>query len=222
MKLSTLARYAVGCITRNEFVFDSTKRRKEALKILKPVSSREPADPIQLDDPMMEFHISVYVPNFDYPIVPVDMNGNPLVWKEDFMTFNVPGNGSHTFKGVGNSGEKYYMGYLESLSPYKDCPVKVDKYTDIKRASHALVCTMSRILNKKEMHNFIVQDYPLLLEQEVLYDVWKNNSNGQSESVKQFEAGQKKLYMKWLQRWIILHGKNPETHMKILKINTQK
>jgi hypothetical protein len=213
MKPRTLARIAQRLIDNGTFVFDCPERKEEALKQIKNLLSGK-AETVELEDPIVEFHIGVYIPNFDYPLIPVDRNNAPIVWKES-KNYIIPGDGTHMFRGVGLSGEYYYMGYLESLAPYRDAIIKVDRYTDVTRAAYTMLCTMSRQLNKAELLDHMITDYPIKVEYDVLRENWEKNTS--DVNVKEFEAQQKKLYIKWLQKWIMTHGRNPDTHMKVLR-----
>lgn len=212
MKPRTLARHALKLIESGLFDFDCEDRKTEAVKQMKSIISGKTEAQNNPDDPIIEFHIGVYIPNFDYPIIPTDEDHKPIVWEED-GEFPVPGLGTHTFKGLGISGEKYYMSYMSSLAPFRDAVVKVDRYTDMDRAAYALVCSMSMILNKDEFIDSI-GDNPIKMDYEQLLDLWKSIPHSKD---KDFEDRQHKLYIKWLQRWINIHGKNPETHMRVLR-----
>lgn len=209
MKPRTLAKYALNNIDNGLFEFDCEERQTEAVKQLQSIIRGKPiSDNNELDDPIVEFHAGVYIPNFDYPIVKTDENGEPIVWKED-GEFLIPGIESHIFKAVGLSGEKYDIHYMQSLSPFRNCIIKVDRYTDLDRASYALTIAVSLVLGKT-----INDDMPIKVEYDVLIDKWKKELDTHDKS---FEEQQHKLYIKWLQKWISIHGKNPETHMKVLK-----
>lgn len=215
MKPRTLAKLALKWIEDNSFKFDCEERKIEAIKQMKRLANGKTTEENNPEDPIIEIHIGVYVPNFDYPIIPCNTWGEPILWVED-NKFDVPGKGTHSLKGVGISGEFYFMNYLTSLVPYRNAIIKVDKYTTVKRAAWVLVCTMSQILNKKEL----IKEtglYPLKME----YDVLKEAFN-KSDDIKKFEAAQKKLYMKWLSGWINTYRKSPNTHMKVLKLNKEK
>lgn len=210
MKPRTLARYAFEWVQDGTFTFDCEDRKQEAIKQLKRIISGKATEDNHPEDPLVEINIGVYIPNFDYPVVHTDNWGNIYVWKED-GTYQVPGKGSHTVKGIGLSGAEYYLSYLESLAPYRNCVIKVDKYTDLKRAAYALVCCVTQILNKKAIN--AKSDKPIKMTWQVLEDKYKTH-----EDVKQFEKEQKSLYIKWLAQWIAVHKKNPDTHMKVLKL----
>lgn len=219
MKPKTLARHALKMVESGLFEFDCLERKKEAIKQMKSIIKDKNAT-IDFDDTIIEIHIGVYIPNFDYPIIPIDENGIPIVWEED-GEFNVPGPGTHTVKGIGLSGEKYYLSYMSSLAAFRDCDIKVDRYTDVERAAYALVCCVTHIINKNSIYfNDKFKSYniptnvPLTLDFQHVIDDWNNISHNRD---KEFEEQQHKLYIKWLQRWINIHGKNPETHMKVLK-----
>lgn len=209
MKPRTLARYAYEWIQDGSFVFDCNERKEEAIKQLKRIIGGKATEPNHPEDPLVEMHIGVYIPNFDYPIVPTDNWGNIYIWKED-GNYQIPGKGSHIVKGISVSGTEYYLSYLESLAPYRNVIIKVDKFTDIKRAAYALVCCVSQIINKKELLN---NDKPLKMTWQVLEDKYKMH-----EDAKEFEKQQKSLYIKWLSKWIMIHNKNPDTHLKVLKL----
>jgi len=209
MKPRTLARVALKYIESNEFTFDSDLRKKEAVRQMRQIISGKPVGMNPLEDPIIEIHIGVYVPNFDYPIVPIDEHGEPSVWKENGK-YLVPGHGNHVVKGISVSGESYFMSFLESLAPFRNTIIKVDRYTDVKRAAYALVSTMSRIINKKSLE--VVTTQPLKIEYDTLLEEWHTH-----DDVKEFEKEQHKLYIKWLTNWIEIHGRNPDTHMRVLK-----
>lgn len=210
MKPRTLARYALKKIQDGTFTFDTEDRKAEATRQMKKIVSGRPTSINNPEDPIIELHIGVYIPNFDYPIVATDEHGNPIVWKEDGI-YSVPGNGTHTVMGISLSGESYYMSYLESLAPFRDAVVKVDRYTDITRAAYALVCVMSHILNKTELSKEI-GFAPLKVKYDVLLEEWNTH-----EDAKQYEKDQHRLYIKWLMEWISVHGRNPDTHMRVLR-----
>lgn len=212
MKPRTLARHALKLINSGLFSFDSDERKTEAIQQMKSILTGKPESENNPNDPIVEFHIGVFIPNFDYPIIPVDSNNDPIVWEED-GEFPVPGLGTHTFKGVGISGEKYYMSYLTSLSPFREATVKVDRYTDMDRAAYALVCTMSQILNKETLIPS-TGNMPIKMDYEELIEHWNSIPDHKDKT---FEDKQHKLYIKWLQKWINIHGKNPETHMRVLR-----
>jgi len=212
MKPRTLARHALKLIESGLFDFDCDERREEAIKQMKSIIYGKPISENNIEDPIIELHIGVYIPNFDYPIIPTDENHNPIVWKEN-GEFPVPGLGSHSLKGIGISGEKYYLSYMTSLSPFREATVKVDKYTDIDRAAYTLVCSMSQILNKEELIS-VTGNNPIKMDYDELLDMWRSIPQ---IGDKEFEDRQHKLYIKWLQMWINIHGKNPETHMRVLK-----
>jgi hypothetical protein len=209
MKPRTLARFAYDWIMDGTFVFDNEERKTEAIKQLKRIISGKATEENNPEDPLVEIHIGVHIPNFDYPIVQTDNWGNPYVWKEDGV-YMVPGKGSHMVKGISISGTQYYLSYLESLATYRNCVIKVDKYTDFKRAAYALVCCVSQILNKKLLNN---TGKPLKMTWQVLVDRYKMH-----DDAKEYEKQQKSLYIKWLGKWISTHNKNPDTHMKVLKL----
>jgi hypothetical protein len=209
MKPRTLARFALDWIESGDFIFDSEDRKQEAIRQLRRITVGKANEPNHPEDPINEIHIGIYVPNFDYPVVPTDTWGNPFVWQED-NKYIVPGNGSHIVKGIGISGTEYYLGFLNSLAPYRNTVIKVDKYTDFKRAAYALTCCVSQILNKKALLN---TDKPLKMSWELFTDEYKKH-----EDVKLYEKQQKSLYIKWLTKWISIHHKNPDTHLKILKM----
>lgn len=213
MKPRTLARHAIKCIKSGLFEFDTKKRQKEAMRQMKSIISGEPKYKNEdLDDPIIDFHIKVYVPNYDYPIIPVDKNNEPIVWEEDF-NYYIPSTNIE-FKGVGLSGELYYMQYLYSLAPFRNANIKVDKYIDLDRAACTLVSAMSQIdYETKRKTMILINDNPIKLEYDELVHQWKNNC---VDNI--FEETQHKLYIKWLQKWISIYGKNPETHMKNLKL----
>ncbi len=210
MKPRTLARYALKKIQDNTFIFDTNERKQEAIRQMKKIISGKSIGVNNPEDPIVEIHIGVYIPNFDYPIVPVDDNGDVIVWKED-GNYNIPKDGIHTVKGVSLKDESYFLSYLDSLAPYRDVIIKVDRYTDITRAAYALVCTMSRILNK-EVISKEATIVPLKMEYDALLEEWNTH-----EDVKQYEKDQHKLYIKWLSKWISIHGRNPDTHMRVLR-----
>lgn len=215
MKPRTLARIAMRNIESGKFIFDCQERKDEAIRQIKNIVSGPAAeDKSDHDDPIVEFHVGVYIPNFDYPIVP-ENNGEPMVWREDGK-YMIPGAGSHTFKGIGLSGESYYMGYLDTLSPYRNAIIKADRYTTVDRAAYAFLCTMTRVLDKAYALDHMVCDYPLKVEHEVLVEKWSDQTT--QDNIKEFEDEQKHLYVKWLQKWIVTHGTNPDTHMRVLRL----
>jgi len=217
MKPRALARYALRNIKNGKFQFDCLERKGEALRVIDDILRGDPNEnKLDGDDPIIEFHIGIYIPNFDYPLVPIDKNKNSIVWAEENDSFIVPGSGTHTFRGIGLSGESYYMGYLKSLAPYKDALIKVDRYTDIEHAAFTMLCTMTRIVDKDKAFDFIPYDTPLQLEFDILLEHW--NMASKSHDPKEFEKEQKHIYMKWLQQWICKHGTNPDTHMRALRI----
>jgi hypothetical protein len=210
MKPRTLARIAIKHIEDGSFSFDTEERKQEAIRQMRQIISGKPVGSNSPEDPIVEIHIGVYIPNFDYPIVPSDVvTGEPIVWQETNQ-YLVPGPGSHIVKGVGVSGECYFMSFLGSLAPFRNAVIKVDRYTDVKRAAHALVCTMTRILEKDALHG--VTEQPLKMEYDALLEEWHTH-----DDVKAFEKDQHKLYIRWLSRWIEIHGRNPDTHMRVLK-----
>lgn len=216
MKPRTLARIALKNIQKGVFIFDCPERKKEALRVIDDILHGDPdVKNEHLDDPIVEFHIGVYIPNFDYPIVPVDTEGTPIVWDERNHSFKIPGNGTHVFRGIGISGEHYYMGYLKSLASFRDAEIKVDRYTNVDYAAYAFLCTMTRIIDKDYALDHMVDDYPLKIEYDVLLDHWQEFTK--TEDVKIFEMKQKHLYIRWLQTWISKHGTNPDTHMRVLR-----
>jgi hypothetical protein len=79
------------------------------------------------------------------------------------------------------------------------------------RAAYALICTMSRILNKKDLSKE-AGTVPLKMEYDVLIEEWN-----QHEDVKKYEKDQHHLYIKWLSKWIGIHGRTPDTHMRVLR-----
>lgn len=222
MKPKTLAKIALEKINKNIFIFDKPERKNEAVKQINNVIKNKNIENIindELEDPILEFHIGVYVPNFDYPIIPVDKNGDPIIWENYDKNFIIPGNGTHIFRGVGISGEYYYMGLLKSLAPFRDIDIKVDRYTDLENAAYAFLCTMTRNIDKDWAMDHQVSDDPLQYEWDVLIDHWKDFTKVQNK--KEFEMKQKHLYIKWLQKWISKHGTNPDTHMRLLR-NTKR
>lgn len=210
MKPRTLAKLALNWIETGSFKFDCEDRKIEAIKQMKRLINGKSTEENNPEDPIMELQIGLYVPNFDYPIVPCNNWGEPIIWKEDENYF-IPSKGTHILKGVGLSGEFYFMNLLQSLTPYRKAIIKVDKYTTLKRAAWVFVCNSCQILNKKEL---IKEDGPKPLK--MVYQVLKEQFN-KHDDVKKFEISQKKLYMQWLTRFISLYRKNPETHMKVLK-----
>jgi len=206
MKPRTLARFALKKINDNTFIFDTEERKAEAIRQMKKIIVGKPDSSNSPEDPIVELHIGVFIPNFDYPIVPVDANGEAIVWQED-GTYLIPGNGTHEMKGVSLSGESYFMSYLDSLAPYRDTVIKVDRYTNITRAAYALVCAMSRVVIKPPLNTV-----PLKIEYDVLLDEWNTHTD-----IKQFEKEQHKLYIQWLGKWISIHERNPDTHMRVLR-----
>lgn len=212
MKPRTLARYALEKIKDGTFTFDSQGRKDECLRQIDTLLHGKPKYKNNPEDPITEIHISVYIPNFDYPIVPLNQNWEPFIWKED-KKYVVPGNGSHIVRGIGISGEKYYLNYLDSWATFRNSVIKVDRYTDLDRAAFAFISTMCFILDK-EKYSHAFGDFPIRLEHEELIYNWKCKDTHNKE----FEAEQQKLYIKWLQGWIAEHGKNPETHLRVLKV----
>lgn len=210
MKPRTLARYALEWIEDGSFIFDNEERKTEAVKQMKRLVNGKASEDNNPEDPIIEIHIGVYIPSFDYPVVPINEWGQPFVWKED-RKYIVPGRGSHMVKGVGLNGNEYYLSYLASLAPYRNAVIKIDRYTDIKRAAYALVCCVSQILNKRELSLELVE-HPLKLEWEVLQSEYKKHADAVA-----YEKQQKALYIQWLGSWISVHGRNPDTHMKVLK-----
>jgi hypothetical protein len=208
MKPRTLARIALKSISSGEFVFDTDDRKDEAIRQLKKIISGK-ADINNPEDPIIEIHIGVYVPNFDYPVVNIDKNDEPIVWKEDGK-YAIPGDGSHIVKGIGISGDSYFLGYLDNLSSLREAIIKVDRYTDVKRAAYALCCSLTKIMNKKDFQT--INSQPLKLNQEILLEEWNKH-----EDIKEYDKLQHKLYVKWLSKWINVHGRNPDTHMRVLK-----
>lgn len=204
MKPRTLARYALKWIEDGSFIFDNEFRKTEAIKQLKRIINGKTNQTNNPDDPIIELHIGLNVPNFDYPIVPLNNLGEPFIFKED-NRYIIPSK-THVLKGIGLSGEKYYMDHLINFVPYKNAIIKVDKFTDMKRAACVFVNNLCQVLNKKDLDEPNV----IQLEYEVLKDIFKNKD-------KTFETSQKKLYIKWLGMFISIYNKNPETHMKVLK-----
>jgi hypothetical protein len=218
MRLKVFVNLCAKYIKNDIFIFDSEARKKEALTILNHVIYNHTKYDISndvLEDPIVEFEAGVYIPNFDYPIIPIDVDGNPIVWEPSNDKYVIPGNGTHIFRGVGLSGEHYYIGYIKNLNAFRECHIKVDRYTDINYALYAFLCTMTRILDKDAAFDHIVEKYPIKPEYEVLSDHWMAFSK--SKNVKEFELNQKKLYMKWMQCWITTHGKQPVSHMRVLR-----
>jgi len=211
MKPRTLARLALQKIEDGTFIFDSEERKKESIRQMKRIIAGRPSFKNDGDDPIIEIHISVYTPNFDYPVVPIKEN-EPFVWKEDSL-YIVPGFGTHTVRAMSLNGNFYNLQFCDSLAPFRSSIIKVDKYTDPIRAAHALVCTASKIINKKEYRKNAVMDSQLCLSDELLLTHWDSIPNK-----KEFEDKQKHLYVKWLQKWISFYHKSPETHMKVLKV----
>jgi hypothetical protein len=210
MKPRTLARIALNKIADGTFTFDCPERKIEAETQLKKIIAGKATETNNPEDPIIEIHIGVYIPNFDYPIVQLDANNEPVIWKEDNV-FNVPGTGSHVLKGIGISGETYFMDFLDSLAPFRDAVIKVDRYTDATRAAYALTCSVSKILNKKDV---IKQTgtKPLKIAYDLLIEEWKVHDHA-----KDYEKEQHALYIKWLSMWIATHGRNPDTHMRVLR-----
>lgn len=204
MKLRTLARISLNYIEDGTFLFDNDMRKDEAIRQLKRIIHGKCTEKNNSDDPICELHISVYKPNINFPIVPLDMWGNIVVWHEDGK-YMIPGYGTHVVKGVSVTNKEYFMGYVHSLFTYKDAILKVDKYTDLKRAAYALTCSVSQILNKKDFRGI-----PLKMESEIIHQTYQKKDEV-------FEKQQKSLYIKWLMKWIEIHKKNPDTHMKFLK-----
>lgn len=216
MQLLTLARYALRQIKNGTFTFDSIERKKEAIHQLKLISHESKIQDYNLDDPILEIHIGVYIPNFDYPIIQTDENNSPIIWQEN-NEYKINDKSSHIVSGIGLSGNSYYLAFLENLCPYRNSVVKVDRYTNIKRAAWALTNCVSKVLNKWELLKK-VGIIPIRLEYELIEDEF----NKKSDIIKEFESEQKKLYIKWLSKWISIHGKNPESHKKILKMENNK
>lgn len=212
MKPRTLARIALNKINDGTFTFDSDERKQEAIKQMKKIVCGKATEPNNPEDPIIEFHIGVYIPNFDYPIVQVDDSNEPVIWVEDGK-YVINGSGSHVFKGVGVSGETYFMAFLDSLAPFRDAVIKVDRYTDVTRAAYALVCAMTTVLNKKEISKD-TGNKPLKVVYDMLLQSWNEH-----EDVKEFDKEQHKLYIKWLSKWISIHERNPDTHMRVLRPN---
>lgn len=211
MKPRTLAKLALKWIDDGSFVFDCEDRKIEAIKQMKRLINGKTNEENNPTDPIIELHIGLYVPNFDYPLIPSSDWGEPIVWQEDDV-YKIPSKGTHILKGVGLSGEFYFMNLLQSLTPYRKAIIKVDKYTNLKRAAWVFVCNSCQILNKKEL---IKESgvHPLKMEYEILKEEFKKH-----EDVKKFENDQKRLYIKWLTKFIGIYRKNPETHMKVLKL----
>lgn len=209
MKPRTLARFAIKKIKEDFFIFDSEERKIEAIKRLKKLIAGRPPK-LEFDDPIEEIQISVNIPNFDYPII--DMyEGEPYIWKEN-NKYLIDDNASHIVKAIGISGEKYLLHNMESLAYFRNAVVKVDRYTDMTRAAYALICCVSKILNKKQL-NKLSTEHPLKVEKTLIKTQWDLHNTTQN-----YEKEQHHLYIKWLSKWICVHGKNPDTHMKVLKV----
>jgi len=214
MKPRTLARLALQWIDDNSFSFDTEERKVEAIKQLKRIingKTTEINNPIDPLDPITELHIGIIVPNFDYPLIPINSWGEPIIWKED-NNYKIPGKGTHILKGISLNGETYLMKNIYNMCPYKNAIIKVDKYTDLKRAAWVFACNCCEILNKKEN---VKKDglYGLKYEYEVLKTKFEEQIN-----VKTYEKMQKNLYIKWLSKFINEYQKNPCTHMRLLKL----
>lgn len=211
MKPRTLARIALQKIKEGIFIFDTEERKKEAVRQMKRIVSGRPPFKNEGTDPIAEIHISIFTPNFDYPLVPTN-DGKPFVWQEDHK-YIVPGYGTHIVRGVSINDNRYNLQFCDSLAPFRSAIVKVDKYTDPVRAAHALVCTMCSIENKKEFKKEKNMTDQLVLSDGMLMKHWDSIPNK-----KEFEDKQKHLYVKWLQKWIEIYHKSPGTHMKVLKL----
>jgi hypothetical protein len=212
MKPRTLARYALDRIEDGTFTFDSDSRKKVCLEQIECLLHGKPKYENNPEDPIIEIHIGVYIPNFDYPIVPINEAGEPIIWKEDGR-YLIPGGGTHVVRGVGLSGEKYYINYLDSWAQFREAIVKVDRYTDMDRAAWAFISAMC-LIEDKQKYTHAFGQFPIKLDQDELMYNW----SCKTENHKEFEAEQKKLYIRWLQGWIQTHGKNPETHLRVLRI----
>lgn len=204
MKPRTLARYTLNWIEDGSFIFDNESRKIEAIKQLKRIINGKSVDLHDQDDPIVEIHIGIYVPNFDYPIIPSNTWGSPVIWTENHK-YLIPTK-THILKGIGISGESYYMNEIDNFNVYKNAIVKVDRYTDMKRAACVFASTLSQTIDKKEL-GLLESEY------EVLKAEYKKHSN-----VKEFETSQKKLYIKWLSMFIETYGRSPKSHMKVLKV----
>jgi hypothetical protein len=173
MKPRTLARHAWRMIENGTITFDTPERKKEGCRQVRQIINGVKKFKNDSIDPIVEWHIGVYIPNFDYPLVPLDKNGEPLVWEED-LTYHVCGDSTHTFRGISKTGEKYYLSHLDSLAPYKDVTIKVDRYTDLDRAAYALVSCMTLIQNK-EHYEIDYGFKPILMEHDEVVRMWKEN-----------------------------------------------
>lgn len=210
MKPRTLARVAIKLIKDGTFVFDTNERKREAIRQIRSLLSSK-SDASTLSDPIKELQLGVFVPSFDYPIPPMNASGEIEVWQENGK-YSIP-QYTHHLTAISESGEKYYLDYLTSFASIKEANVKVDRYTDIRRAAWVLTSACCKVINKeKDKENFGFKD--LELRDKILEDNWNKLSSLDPD----LDAKQHKLYVKWITTWIELHSKNPDTHMKVLKI----
>lgn len=215
MKLRSLAKFALKQFKKGVYHFDCPERQKEAERQIKAVTClRHSYKNLDLEDPIVEIHVGVAIPNFDYPLVPLDGEGNPKIWVEDNI-FDVPGECTHTFRGIGLSGESYFLSHMENLLPFRDVVIKVDRYTDHHRAAYAFVCIMTQIIDKSMFKNE-TGNLPIKNDHQTLVDTWDKMVGDKTEYI--VRNDQQKLYLKWMQKWIAHYGRNPETHLKRLKI----
>jgi hypothetical protein len=215
MKPRTLARYALKKIKDDTFIFDSEIRKKEAIRQVKSIIKGPSKYESQRDfeDPIIELHLGLQLPHYNFPIIKTKNNGEVIIWKDDYY-YNIPIFDDYIVRGITLSGKKYNLKYLRTLSLYRDCVVKTDKYTDIDRAAFILCNCMSEV-DHKDKHELLNDNKMLLIDE--LEDI-KQKYEKLCDKDETFREKSRNLYIKWLSKWIMTYGKNPETQMKILKL----
>lgn len=209
MKLKYFAKLALEKIENNTITFINDNNKRNCIVLLKTIILENNKNSEFNNDTVIELCIKVKIPNFDYPIIEVDENNDPIVWEETDTFLVDPNNISHDVILKSINEEEYNISNLSNLSKFSDIIVKVDGYTTINRAIVSFL---------QHLCVFDIKDDILTkVDYKSLVYIWDVNCKDDP----QFESSQHAHYIHWLSKWISVHGKNPETHLKVLRLKNK-
>lgn len=209
MKPRTLAKIALEYIYNDEFIFKNDEYKFEAITQMNRLMSMNHCKELEAEnnpsDPIVELHICLNVPKFDYPIIPKTAWGSTEIWQENDK-FMLPGNNSHVLLGKSITGEKYYMNNVWNFLPYKSCILKVDSITSLKRAAWVFTDNLCQILRKRENCDDILRT-----QLDVIKEEYKKIVKTDID-----DKRQKALYVQWLMEYREIYKKVPNSYMRLL------